>query len=625
MSPHGTLRAKRRSTRAGATTARTPPWYGGGVAKTTRARGAERSTAASALGVARALATTRACAPHPGPAGQPVRRGSRARHGAGGTRAAGGGRERLEGREVGVDGAGDRRLHGRGGPAAEFVIPGHATLRLSSTWRARCCAGRTADRGARRREDLGDSVVSKYVNRASDLVFAMRASRTCRTPSCSRGGASRPRSKVKVSARRRKGLAHTVTFEKPHADRRRAHEPGGTDTGPRPTALLGMSLASCTAITIEMYADRKGWDVGDLEVEVDDQLDPKATSCFDVVLNCRPHCPTRRWTACARSRGSAPCTACRRERSRSRTGSSVSELEGNPSAPSIGLFAANHHADGREALGRLGPLAEELGYDSLWMGEHVVVPDPHVPPVADAAAGSDPRPAGSARASWPRARSGSASRPASSSSRSAIRSSWPRSSRASTLVSGGRLVFGMGVGDPEPETTAIGVPMERRRRAPSSTCEAMRALWEHERPSYEGEFVRFSGVNARPRPLQSPSPCRDGRAQRRGASARGAPRQRVDGFFLDLDATSEQLEGLRPAWPKPTGTSPISRSRSPARRIDAEAVEPRPPGRGPPGADAARPETRSTRSRPSSAPTLRSASRPRASRPGPAASGRPSR
>ena len=45
-----------------------------------------------------------------------------------------------------------------------------------------------------------------------------------------------------------------------------------------------MSLAACTAITIEMYADRKEWDVGDLEVEVDYELDPKGTSRFDVVL-----------------------------------------------------------------------------------------------------------------------------------------------------------------------------------------------------------------------------------------------------------------------------------------------------------------------------------------------------
>jgi putative redox protein len=45
-------------------------------------------------------------------------------------------------------------------------------------------------------------------------------------------------------------------------------EKGGDDTGPSPQELLAASLASCTAITMEMYARRKGWDVGDVEVAV---------------------------------------------------------------------------------------------------------------------------------------------------------------------------------------------------------------------------------------------------------------------------------------------------------------------------------------------------------------------
>jgi putative redox protein len=44
---------------------------------------------------------------------------------------------------------------------------------------------------------------------------------------------------------------------------------GGDDTGPSAQELLAASLASCTAITMEMYARRKGWDVGDVEVSCD--------------------------------------------------------------------------------------------------------------------------------------------------------------------------------------------------------------------------------------------------------------------------------------------------------------------------------------------------------------------
>jgi putative redox protein len=43
-------------------------------------------------------------------------------------------------------------------------------------------------------------------------------------------------------------------------------EGGGEDSGPSPQELLAASLASCTAITIEMYAARKGWNIGQIEV-----------------------------------------------------------------------------------------------------------------------------------------------------------------------------------------------------------------------------------------------------------------------------------------------------------------------------------------------------------------------
>jgi putative redox protein len=90
---------------------------------------------------------------------------------------------------------------------------------------------------------------------------------------------------VKVAVRRLHGFAHEVELEGDHelvvdepADR------GGTDTGPRPTQLLAASLAGCTAITVEMYADRKGWDVGPIEAEVEMGYDGPVPSSFDVQL-----------------------------------------------------------------------------------------------------------------------------------------------------------------------------------------------------------------------------------------------------------------------------------------------------------------------------------------------------
>jgi putative redox protein len=54
--------------------------------------------------------------------------------------------------------------------------------------------------------------------------------------------------------------SHTLTADEPRDE-------GGDDTGPSPQELLAASLASCTAITIEMYAKRKKWDVAGLTVD----------------------------------------------------------------------------------------------------------------------------------------------------------------------------------------------------------------------------------------------------------------------------------------------------------------------------------------------------------------------
>ncbi len=69
--------------------------------------------------------------------------------------------------------------------------------------------------------------------------------------------------------RRRKGYEHEIEMREHRLIADEPEDKGGGDQGPRPTELLAASLASCTAITIEMYADRKEWDLGQVEVAVD--------------------------------------------------------------------------------------------------------------------------------------------------------------------------------------------------------------------------------------------------------------------------------------------------------------------------------------------------------------------
>jgi putative redox protein len=75
---------------------------------------------------------------------------------------------------------------------------------------------------------------------------------------------------MRAVARRDGGdFKHDVEVRDHHTIVDEPTDHGGSDEGPSPQELLAASLASCTAVTIEMYAKRKGWDIGEVEVDVD--------------------------------------------------------------------------------------------------------------------------------------------------------------------------------------------------------------------------------------------------------------------------------------------------------------------------------------------------------------------
>jgi putative redox protein len=74
---------------------------------------------------------------------------------------------------------------------------------------------------------------------------------------------------MRAIASREKGFRHVVKVRTHDVTVDEPSDSGGTDAGPSPQELLAASLASCTAVTMEMYAQRKGWTLGDVEVAVD--------------------------------------------------------------------------------------------------------------------------------------------------------------------------------------------------------------------------------------------------------------------------------------------------------------------------------------------------------------------
>jgi putative redox protein len=92
--------------------------------------------------------------------------------------------------------------------------------------------------------------------------------------------------RMKATARRDGGaLRHTVQVRDHQVIVDELSDMGGEDAGPDPLELLAVSLASCTAITMEMYAARKGWEIG--RVEVDVEYSPAERGCptkFQLVM-----------------------------------------------------------------------------------------------------------------------------------------------------------------------------------------------------------------------------------------------------------------------------------------------------------------------------------------------------
>ncbi|MGI8854899.1 MAG: LLM class F420-dependent oxidoreductase [Thermomicrobiales bacterium] len=217
-----------------------------------------------------------------------------------------------------------------------------------------------------------------------------------------------------------------------------------------------------------------------------------------------------------------------------------------PDSMKIGLFDLNTGACSvPDVAARVARLAEDAGFDSLWAGEHVVLPDPRVPPSPMEPSDPilDPIIALTFLAAQTRRvclGTGIIILPQ--------RNPLVLAKEIASLdvLCGGRFIFGVGVGYLEPEFRALGIPFADRGPRTDDYLAAMRAIWSETAPTYQGRFTQFAGVQAYPRPVQQPGP-----PVVVGGRSPGAYRRAVQqgagwyGFALSLDRTAEAIAALR--------------------------------------------------------------------------------
>ena len=157
----------------------------------------------------------------------------------------------------------------------------------------------------------------------------------------------------------------------------------------------------------------------------------------------------------------------------------------------FGAFLSLHRPDEQWALARR---VEELGFESLWTGDHVSFHGPIYDSLTLLA---------SYASVTTRIRLGSAVYLL------ALRHPTVAAKITSTLdaLSGGRLIFGVGVGGENPkEFEACGIPHKERGARVTEGIDVVRALWRDTPASFKGRFTSFEGVSLDPKPVQRPGP-----------------------------------------------------------------------------------------------------------------------
>ena len=242
----------------------------------------------------------------------------------------------------------------------------------------------------------------------------------------------------------------------------------------------------------------------------------------------------------------------------------------------FGIFGLGSGVADPGVLRNVAQSAEAAGLESLWCGEHVVLPKPRVAPspadpdlpflhpsvvLTYLAAVTDRLLLGTGIV--------------------LIAQRNPvvvaKEFASADVLSNGRMILGVGAGYLEPEFEAIGANFSERGRRTDEAIDLMRALWTQDDPAFEGQFNSFSGIDAHPRPAQS-----GGVPIHIGGHSKAALRRAVErgqgwyGWAQDPEQTADyvrQLNELAEQVERPAELGELEITITPPARLTQEAVE----------------------------------------------------
>jgi len=145
------------------------------------------------------------------------------------------------------------------------------------------------------------------------------------------------------------------------------------------------------------------------------------------------------------------------------------------------------------------------------------------------------------------------------------------------VVSGGRLIFGIGVGWSEHEYEVLGVSYNDRGKRADEYLKAIKAIWSEDKPVFHGRFVSFDSLQSYPHPMQQPHP-----PIVVGGNSPGAFRRAIEqangwfGYGLNLEETARSIAQIREAskhHPRPADLGELEISVAPRVPVDLATAQ----------------------------------------------------